>query len=224
MSRLLSTRLTVSLAAAAVAVTALAAPAFAVDPTPAQNAMLLQASDLPSSYGTPTDQSFTNVQKGAELGDACFTATGDAPGTTVADQLNMFSEIDYSSGLNWIQDIYVYASKAKAAKAFTQMTTKAVPMCQGTDTTTKGDDNVPMPPRTTTVTAKVTNGVIVATLKATSKPGAKARYADSYSRRLTARVGTGIEALQLNSTKPITAAQKRTQDSTFANLLARYNG
>jgi hypothetical protein len=224
MSRILSTRLSVSLAAAAVAVTALAAPALAVDPTPAQNAMLLQASDLPSSYGTPTDQSFTNVQKGAEFAVACFTATGDAPGTTVGDTLNLFSEIDYASGLNWIQDIYVYASKAKAVKAFTQMTNKAVPQCQGSNTTTKGDDDVPMPARTTTVSAKVANRVIVATLKATSKPGAKPLYADSYSRRLTARVGTGIEALQLNSTKPITAAQKRTQDSAFAKLLARYDG
>ncbi len=224
MTRSLTSRISLSVAAVAITATAFAAPAFAVDPTPAQNAMLLQASDLPSSYGTPTDQSFTNVQKGAEFADACFTATGDAPGTTVGDQLNLFSEIDYSSGLNWIQDIYVYASKVQATKAFTQMATKAVPKCQGTDTTTKGDDNVPMPPRTTTVTAKVTDGIIVATLKSTSKPGAKARYADSYSRRLTARVGTGIEALQLNSTKPITATQKRTQDSTFAKLLARYNG
>ncbi len=223
MSRLLSTRLSVSLAAAAVAVTALAAPALAVDPTPAQNAKLLQASDLPSSYGTPAPSSFTNVQKGGELEFACFAAEGNDPTTSVGDKVTMFSNIDYPSGISWNQAIFVYKSKAQATKAFGQLTS-AVPKCQGSATTTKGDDNTTIPARTTTVTAKVTNGVIVATEKATSKAGAKTPYADAYLRKLTARVGNAIESLTVDSPKPITAAQKRTQDSAFAKLLARYNG
>jgi len=214
----------IAAASAAIAVTALATPAFAVDPTPAQNAMLLQASDLPSSYGKPLDTSFTNVQKAGELADACFTPDGNAPGTTVADQLNLFADIDYPAQLTWIQSIYVYKSKAQATKAFGQMTTKAVPQCKGSKTTTKGDDDITIPARTTAVTAQVKDGIIVATLKATTKGGGTAPYADNYIRRLTARVGDAIESLQVDSPKPITAAMKATQDSTFAKLLARYNG
>lgn len=218
-------RLSLTLTAtAAIAVIALAAPASAVDPTPAQNAMLLQASDLPSAYGTPTDQSFTNVQKAREFADACSTPTATPIGTSIADQLNLFSEIDYTSGLNWVQAISVYASKAQATKAFGQMSTRAVSKCQGSATTTKGDDDVTIPARTTSVSAKVKSGVIISTLKATSKSGGTAPYADLYQRRLVARVGDAIESLLLNSPKPITAAQRATQDSAFAKLLARYNG
>ena len=225
MTRIPRLRMSLALAAsAAIAMTALASPAHAVDPTPEQNAMLLQASDLPSSYGTPTDTSFTNVQKSAEFADACATPDGNAPGTTIPDQLNLFSDLDYPSGMSWIQSISVYKSKAQATKAFGQMVAKAVPKCQGSVTTTKGDDNITIPARTTTVSTKVKGGTIVSTLKATTKSGAKAPYADLYQRRLVARVGDAIESLLLDSPKPITAAQRATQDSTFAKLLARYNG
>ena len=224
MTRFLTSRISLSVAAAAIAATAFAVPASAVDPTPAQNAKLLQASDLPSSYGTPADSSFTNVQKGGELEFACFAANGNDPGTSILDQLTMFSNLDYPSGTSWNQSIFVYKSKAQATKAFGQMTTTAVPQCQGSATTTKGDDNITIPARTTTVTAKVSEGVIVATLKATSKAGAKTPYANAYLRKLTARVGNAIESLTIDSPKPITAAQRATQDSTFAQLLARYNG
>jgi hypothetical protein len=185
--------------------------------------MLLQASDLPSSYGTPEDSSFTNVQKGGALEFACFSADYNDPTTSIADRLTMFSSLDYPSGISWNQSIAVYKSKAQAAKAFGQMT-QALPQCQGSATTTKGDDNVTIPARTTTVTAKVKDGVIVATLEATSKAGAKTEYANAYLRKVTARIGNAIESMTIDSPKPITAAQKRTQDSTFAKLLARYNG
>jgi hypothetical protein len=225
MTRIPTLRLSFALvASAAIAATALAAPAFAVDPTPAQNAMLLQASDLPSSYGTPADSSFTNVQKGGEYEIACFAADGDNPVSSVADRLNLFSDLDYPSGMSWLQSISVYKSKAQATKAFGQMATKAVPKCQGSFTTTKGDDNITIPARTTKTTAQVKNGIIVSTLKATSKDGGKSPYADGYIRRLMAQVGNAIESLQVDSPKPITAAQKTEQDSTFAKLLARYNG
>jgi hypothetical protein len=222
MTRFLTSRISLSVAAVAIAATAFAAPAFAVDPTPAQNAMLLQASDLPSSYGKPAESSFTNVQKGGEYELACFAADANNPGTTIADQLNLFVDLDYPSGMTWLQSISVYKSKAQATKAFGQMT-KSLPKCQGSRTTTKGDDDITIPPRTTTVSAQVKDGVIVATLKATSKSG-KAPYADTYIRRLTSRVGDAIESLQVDSPKPITAAMKAKQDSTFAKLLARYNG
>ncbi len=68
------------------------------------------------------------------------------------------------------------------------------------------------------------DGVIVATLKATSKAGAKTLYANAYLRKLTAQVGNATESLTIDSPKPITAAQRATQDSTFAQLLARYSG
>ena len=223
MTRSLTSRISLSVAAAAIAVTAFAVPAHAVDPTPAQNAKLLQASDLPSSYGTPEDSSFTNVQKGGSFSSACFAADDNDPVTTFEDQLDMFSSLDYPSGISWNQSIAVYKSKAQATKAFGQMT-KSLSKCQGSATTTKGDDNITIPARTTTVTAKVKNGVIVATLKATSKAGAKTEYANAYLRKLTARVGNAIESLTIDSPKPITAAQRATQDSTFAKLLARYNG
>ena len=223
MTRFLTSRISLSMAAAALVATAFASPALAADPPPAQNAMLLQASDLPSSYGTPEDSSFTNVQKGGSLSSACFGADYNDPETTFEDQLDMFSSLDYPSGISWDQSIAVYKSKAQATKAFGQMT-KSLSKCQGSATTTKGDDNIPIPARTTTVTAKVKDGVIVATLKATSKPGAKTEYADAYLRKLTARVGNATESLTIDSPKPITAVQRATQDSTFAKLLARYNG
>ena len=223
MTRLLTSRISLSVAAVALAATAFASPALAVDPTPAQNAMLLQASDLPSSYGTPEDSSFTNIQKGGSFSSACFAADYNQPETTFADQLDMFSSLDYPSGISWDQSIAVYKSKAQAIKAFGQMT-KSLSKCQGSATTTKGDDNFTIPARTTTVTAKVKDGVIIATLKATSKAGAKTEYANAYLRKLTARVGNATESLTIDSPKPITAAMKATQDATFAKLLARYNG
>ena len=82
MSGILNTRRTIATALMiTVAATALAAPALAVDPTPEQSHLLLQSSDLPASYGKPTDASFTNVQSGGVLASACTTATFDSPAT-----------------------------------------------------------------------------------------------------------------------------------------------
>ena len=222
MSRFL--RLTLAMSAAAVAATALAGPAFAVDPTPSQNAMLLQASDLPASYGKPSDSSFTNVQGGGALASACTTANGQNPGTSIPDKANLFSTIDYSSGMTWSQSIYQYASVAEASKAFAQMVSKAVPQCNGSAVSTKGDDNSKIAPRTTVVSAKVKKGIIVATYKATTKGGGKPPYADSYTRLLTKLSGNAIESLNLISSKPISVKQQALQDATFAKLLARYTG
>ncbi len=81
-----------------------------------------------------------------------------------------------------------------------------------------------IPARTTNVTSKVVDGLIIPTLKATTKPGEKAMYADAYLRKLVARIGNAVESLTIDSPKPITAAQKSQQDSTFAKLLSRSNG
>lgn len=224
MTRNLSTRIAMSFAAvAAVAVTALAAPALAVEPTPAQNAMLLQASDLPEAYGTPTDRSDTNASTGGSFVSACMTASGDNPGTKFEDQSALFSQVVYPSGMMWSQDINVYKSPAQAKKAFAQLVA-VLPQCNGSSSTTKGDDNITMPKRRTTVTASVKKGVIVTTTTEVTTGKGTPRYADEYMRTVMAPVSNAIESLLVVSKKPITKAQIAVQDATLATLLARYQG
>lgn len=223
MTRSLSTRIAMSVAVvAAVAAAAFAAPAVAVPPTPAQNAMLLQASDLPASYGKPTDSSDTNASTGGFM-SACMTAHGDNPGTKFEDQTALYSQLVYPSGMMWSQDINVYKSAAQATKAFAQLVA-VLPQCNGSSSTTKGDDNITMPKRTTTVTATVKKGVIITTTTEVTTGKGTPRYANQYMRTLIARVSNAIESLLVVSPKPLTKAELAKQDSTFASLLTRYKG
>jgi len=225
MTRSLRTRALVTLSASLMIVgTALASPALAVDPTPAQNAMLMQASDLPASYGKATDASFTNVQGAGGLATACFLADGNTAGTRIDDSGNMYSQLYYPSGMQWNQDVSQYKSAAQSKKAFAQMVNKAVPKCTGSYSTTKGDDNVTIAKRTTVTSAKAANGVIVATKQSTSKGGGKAPYANQYTRMVTTQVGNAIESLTVISPKPITKAQIAKQDSLLKTLISRYQG
>lgn len=230
MSGILNTRRTIATALMiTVAATAFAAPALAGDPTPDQSHLLLQSSDLPASYGKPTDASFTNVQSGGVLASACTTATFDSPATTIADQLTMTSEIVYPKGPTWSQSIDVYASEAQAKRAFAQMRDKALRKCNGTAVDTTGDDGVTIPARRTVATAKVKDGIIIATVKSTTAGGGTPPYGDSFVRILTKQTGNAIESLRIIEDGPklpsaaVTARYEAKQDAIFTTLVSRYH-
>ena len=217
MSRIVNTPNTIAAALMiTVAVTGLATPALPADPTREHSRLLLQSSDLPASYGKPTDASFTNVQSGGALASACTTATFDSPTTTIADQVNMTSEV-------------VYTSEAQAKRAFAQMRDKALRKCNGTAVATTGDDGVTIPARRTVATAKVKDGVIIATVTSTTAGGGTPPYGDSTVRIHTKQTGNAIESLHMIEDGPklpsaaVTARYEAKQDAIFTTLVSRYH-
>lgn len=214
----------IALAAVATGSLAVAAPAMASDPTPAQAKMLLQPSDLPSSYGKATDGSFQNVQAGGVLASLCATPDFQAVNTSVKDSQSMFSNVDLSTGETWAQSIFTYPSKATARKAYNQLVKRSVAECKGTDSTTKGDDNVTIPKRTTVVNTSVANGILTSASSSTSKGGGKAPYADNYTRIVAVLNGNAIESLAIFGAKPISASKAAKQDEILSNLVGQYKG